>query len=325
MSIGSPIDSPYLSASWPLSGNRTSDRPVLNSVIRDSCTSPQAGAEISRRPRLASVLMGDTRPLPQQSAPGQPGQPGPRARRPRPGRLRRYLKRAAISLAAVIVVLAIAAGALWIATPSASEATQLAKALADQRGIAYPGPDVPENFSRPLVATEDHRFYSEPGVDLLAVGRVVQAKVAGGSDQGGATIEQQLAKMLYTPAQAGFGTEVKQVVLAVKLNIAYSKQQILDLYAEVAYYGHGFYGLEQASCGYFGHPAKDLTVVQGAMLAGVVNAPSVDDPINDPASAKARLEHVIARMVAVGYLSQAQGQQALKTPLGLTTGASGNC
>jgi membrane peptidoglycan carboxypeptidase len=267
--------------------------------------------------------MGNTRPLPQQSA--QPGQPGLPGRRPRRGRGRRYLKRAVISLATVLVVLALAAGVLWVITPSADEATQLAQAQARQHGIAYPGSAVPPNFARPLIATEDHRFYSEPGVDLLAVGRVVQAKVTDGSDQGGATIEQQLAKMLYTPAQAGFGTEVKQVVLAVKLNIAYSKQQILDLYAEVAYYGHGFYGLEQASCGYFGHPAKDLTVVQGAMLAGVVNAPSVDDPISDPANAKARLEHVIARMVAVGYLSQAQGQQALRTPLGLTTGASGNC
>ena len=225
----------------------------------------------------------------------------------------------------MIVVLAVAAGALWVVTPSASEATALAKALAQQRGIAYPGPDVPANFARPLIATEDHRFYSEPGVDLLAVGRVVQAKVTDGSDQGGATIEQQLAKMLYTPAQTGFNAEVKQVVLAVKLNLAYSKQQILDLYAEVAYYGHGFYGLEQASCGYFGHPAKDLTVVQGAMLAGVVNAPSIDDPISDPASARARLEHVIARMVAVGDLTEAQGQQALSTPLGLTAGISASC
>ena len=266
--------------------------------------------------------MGNTRPLPQQSAPGQPG---PQARRPRSSRRRRYLKRAAIGLGAVIAVLAIAVGALWLATPSASEATQLAKALAGQRGIPYPGPDVPENFARPLVATEDHRFYSEPGVDVLAVGRVVEAKVTNGSDQGGATIEQQLAKMLYTPAQAGFNAEVKQVVLAVKLNIAYSKQQILDLYAETAYYGHGFYGLEQASCGYFGHPAQDLTVVQGAMLAGVVNAPSVDDPVSDPGNAKARLEHVIARMVAVGYLSEAQAQQALRTPLGLTPGTSAAC
>ena len=239
--------------------------------------------------------------------------------------MRRYLKRAAISLAAVIAVLAIAAGVLWVITPSASEATKLAESLAKQRGITYPGPDVPENFARPLIATEDHRFYSEPGVDLLAVGRVLQAKVTSGTDQGGATIEQQLAKMLYTPAQAGFNAEVKQVALAVKLNIAFSKQQILDLYADVAYYGHGFYGLEQASCGYFGHPAKDLTVVQGAMLAGVVNAPSVDDPINDPANARARLEHVIARMVAVGYLSKAQGQQALRTPLGLTSGDRSSC
>jgi membrane peptidoglycan carboxypeptidase len=267
--------------------------------------------------------MGNTRPLPRQSA--QPGQPGPSGQRPRPSRRRRYLKRAAISLATVIVVLALAAGALWVATPSAGEATQLAKAQAAQHGIAYPGPGVPENFARPLIATEDHRFYSEPGVDLLAVARVVQAKVTGGSDQGGATIEQQLAKLLYTPGETGLSAEVKQVVLAVKLNIGYSKQQILDLYAEVAYYGHGLYGLEQASCGYFGHPARDLTVIQGAMLAGVVNAPSVDDPINDPVNARNRLEHVIARMVAVGYLSKAEGQRELSTPLGLTAGGSPNC
>lgn len=225
----------------------------------------------------------------------------------------------------MIAVLAIAFGFLWVATPSASQATQLAENLAHQRGIAYPGPHVPENFIRPLVATEDHRFYSEPGVDLLAVGRVVESKITGGGDQGGATIAQQLAKMLYTPSQVGFNAEVKQVVLAVKLNITYSKQQVLDMYAEVAYYGHGFYGLEQASCGYFGHPAKDLTVVQGAMLAGVVNAPSIDDPINDPGNARTRFEHVIDRMVAVGYLTGAQGQQALRTPLGLTAGTNPNC
>jgi len=267
--------------------------------------------------------MGNTRPLPQQSA--QPDQPGPPGQSPRPSRRRRYLKRAAISLATVIVVLVLVVGALWAATPSASDATQLAAAQAAQHHIAYPGPSVPENFARPLIATEDHRFYGEPGVDVLAVARVVEGKVTGSSDQGGATIEQQLAKMLYTPGEGGFKAEVKQVVLAVKLNLTYSKQQILDLYAEVAYYGHGFYGLEQASCGYFGHPARDLTVVQGAMLAGVVNAPSVDDPISDPGNARARLEHVIARMVAVGDLTAAQGKQVLGTPLGLTAGGSSTC
>jgi penicillin-binding protein 1A len=235
------------------------------------------------------------------------------------------LKRVGIAAAAVLTVLVLAAGVLWLVTPSASQAVQLARAQAEQHGIGYPGPVVPANFTRPLIATEDKRFYSEPGIDLLAVGRVVEAKLTNGTDQGGATIEQQLAKMLYTPAQTGLDAELKQVVLAVKLNVTYSKQQILDLYAEVAYYGNGYYGLEQASCGYFGHPARDLTVTQGAMLAGVVNAPSVDDPVTNPGNARARLEHVIARMVAVGYLTTAQARQALSAPLGLTGGGSGTC
>jgi len=267
--------------------------------------------------------MGKTKPLPQQPArPGHRDLPG---RRSGSSRGRRYLKRAAITLAVLLVVLIVLAGALWVVTPSASEATALAQAQAEQHGIPYPGPDAPENFVRPLVATEDHRFYSEPGVDVLAVGRVIGAQITDGTDQGGATIEQQLAKLLYTPTETGFGAEVKQVVLAFKLNIKYSKQQILNLYAEAAYYGHGYYGLEAASCGYFGHPANDLTVTQGAMLAGVVNAPSVDDPIDDPVNARTRLEHVIGRMVAVGDLTSAQGQQALNTSLGLTTGDSPNC
>jgi penicillin-binding protein 1A len=225
----------------------------------------------------------------------------------------------------VTAALILAAGTLWLVTPSASEAVQLARAQAVLHGIAYPGPAAPANFARPLIATEDKRFYSEPGIDPLAVGRVVEADVTNGSDQGGATIEQQLAKMLYTPGRTGFDAELTQVVLAVKLNVSYTKQQILDLYAEAAYYGNGYYGLEQASCGYFGHPARDLTVTQGAMLAGVVNAPSADDPVTNPGNARARLEHVIARMVAVGYLNSAQARQALSAPLGLIGGGSGSC
>jgi penicillin-binding protein 1A len=275
--------------------------------------------------------MGDTRPLPQPQAPqGPPGtQRTRRARRtrgqrPGAGRWRRIRRRAVITAAAVTAALVLAAGTLWLITPSASQAVQLARGQALRHGIAYPGPAVPANFARPLVATEDKRFYSEPGIDPLAVGRVVEADVTDGSDQGGATIEQQLAKMLYTPSRTGFDAELTQVVLAVKLNVSYTKQQILDLYAEAAYYGNGYYGLEQASCGYFGRPAPDLTVTQGALLAGVVNAPSADDPVTNPANARARLEHVIARMVAVGYLTNAQARQALSAPLGLTPGG-GDC
>jgi penicillin-binding protein 1A len=265
----------------------------------------------------ADDVPGYTRPLPEptQQTPQKP----PRRRK------RRYLKRAAITLAALGVVLALAAGVLYVVTPSAGEATTLAQQQARQHGIAYPGPNVPGNFARPLVATEDHRFYSEPGIDLFAVARVIKAKLTGGQDQGGATLEQQLAKMLYTPGQASLRAELEQVTLGVKLNNTYSKQQILRLYAEVAYYGHGYYGLQQASCGYFGRPASELTVVQGAMLAGVVNAPSIDDPINDPVNARARLTHVIDRMVAVGYLTRTQANNALDAPLGIVPRDQAGC
>jgi membrane peptidoglycan carboxypeptidase len=269
--------------------------------------------------------MGETRPLPPPEAPSGEPPTVPIAVRRRGSRARRYLKRAAITVLVLILVLLGGVAILWVETPSAGDATALARAQAAEHGIAYPGPPVPANFARPLIATEDKRFYAEPGVDLLAVGRVAWAKVSNGSDQGGATLEQQLAKMLYTPTETGPTAEVKQVMLALKLNAAYSKAQILQLYSEVAYYGHGYYGLEQASCGYFGHPAADLTVTQGAMLAGVVNAPSLDDPIDDPVSARQRLQHVIARMAAVGDLTSAQATAALAAPLGIVPRDQAGC
>jgi penicillin-binding protein 1A len=198
---------------------------------------------------------------------------------------------------AVVVLLALAGGALFVLTPSAGQATALAQAQAAGHHIAYPGPPVPQYFAQALVATEDHRFYTDPGVDPFALGRVVASRITGRTDQGGSTIDQQLA---------------------VKLNMTYSKAEILRLYAEVAYYGHGYYGLSAASCGYFGRPAADLTLVQAAMLAGVVNAPTYDDPLVYPAQARARLVHVIGRMAAVGYLTTAQEDAALKAPLGLS-------
>ena len=177
---------------------------------------------------------------------------------------------------------------------------------------------MPQYFAQALVATEDHRFYTDPGVDPLAMGRVAASWITGRKDQGGSTIDQQLAKNLYTGGHSGFTEDLEQLAMAVKLNQAYSRPQILRMYAEVAYYGHGYYGLEAASCGYFGRPPERLTLVQAAMLAGVVNAPTYDDPLVYPRQARTRLVHVIGRMAAVGYLTQAQETAALNAPLGLS-------
>ena len=255
-------------------------------------------------------------------------EPGWRPRR----RFRRFLYRFTLTMTSIVSVLVLGFGLVLVFTPSAGQATQIAARLARERHVAYPGPPAPVNFARPLVATEDHRFYSSSevgGIDVLALARATEGVATGAPDQGGSTIDLQLAKLLYigdnSPRHGTFKGDLTEVALAVKLSAMYSKAQILQLYAEVAYYGHGYYGLQAASCGYFGHPAADLTVTQGAMLAGAVNAPTVDDPISHPAQAQARLAHVIGRMVAVGDLTPEQGRAALNAPLNLTPGHSPSC
>ena len=239
----------------------------------------------------------------------------------RPMRTRRRFRiasRIAKVLLVIVALFAVAVGLLFLLTPSAGQATALVRAQARDRHITYPGPPVPAYFAQALVATEDHRFYADPGVDPLAMGRVVISWIIGREDQSGSTIDQQLAKNLYTGGHSGFTEDLEQLVMAVKLNQTYSRPQILRMYAEVAYYGHGYYGLDAASCGYFGRPPDRLTLVQAAMLAGVVNAPSYDDPLVYPGQARTRLVHVIGRMAAVGYLTQAQETAALNAPLGLS-------
>jgi membrane peptidoglycan carboxypeptidase len=234
------------------------------------------------------------------------------------GRRFRIGFRVAKVLLAIIGVFAAAVGLLFVLTPSAGQATALAQAQAREHHIAYPGPPVPQYFAQALIATEDHRFNTDPGVDPLAMARVAVSWVTGRKDQGGSTIDQQLAKNLYTGGHSGFARDIEQLAMAVKLNQTYSRAEILRMYSEVAYYGHGYYGLQAASCGYFGRMPDRLTLVQAAMLAGVVNAPSYDDPLVYPQQARSRLVHVIGRMAAVGYLTQAQQAAALNAPLGLS-------
>jgi penicillin-binding protein 1A len=217
---------------------------------------------------------------------------------------------------------ATAFGGLLVATPSASEAIHIVRAQAQGHSIEYPGPRLPPRFTEALVATEDHRFYSpiDPGIDPFAVVRVILGHALGLRDQGGSTIEQQLAKMLYTPGRSGYATvDLVQIAIAIKLNFTYTKTQILSMYAEVAYFGNGYYGLSAASLGYFGQRPEDLTWAQAAMLAGVVNAPTADNPRLHPARARAREIHVFRRLVAVGDLTKSQAEAALSRPLGLVT------
>jgi penicillin-binding protein 1A len=243
--------------------------------------------------------------------------PAPAAR-PRPRRLRRLIRRTIAVLGVLVFLGAAAFGSLLLVTPPASRAQALARAQARSHGIAYPGPPVPARFAQALVATEDHRFYQDPGIDPIAAGRVALGYLTGhGAQQGGATLTQQLAKMLYTPGGSSLASEAEQIALAVKLNFTYTKAQILQMYADVAYFGQNYYSLGAASCGYFGVPPARLTWTQAAMLAGLVQAPSAYDPLTHPALARDREQHVIGRLVATGALTAAQAKAALAQSLGL--------
>jgi membrane peptidoglycan carboxypeptidase len=254
--------------------------------------------------------------------------PGQRQRlRGRSGRrlAAKIARRVALACLALLVAGVLAFGILLLVTPSAGNARQLARAFDDKHHAAYPGVVVPYRFATALEATEDHRFNTEPGIDLFAIGRVIVGKLTGKGDEGGATLYQQLAKMLYTPGQTGLGAEAVQVAMAVKLKYAYSRPEILRLYADVAYFGHGFYGLAAASCGYFGVRPGQMSWPQAALLAGLVQAPSFDDPLVHPGNGIAREQHVMSRLVAIGALSQQSANGYLATPLRTLLRNAGGC
>jgi len=137
--------------------------------------------------------------------------------------------------------------------------------------------------------------------------------VAGGT----ATLEQQLAKNLYVARDTGISTKAQEAELAVKLDVQYSKDEVLRLYLAEVYFGHGFYGLPAAARGYFGVEPAALSWAQASLLAGLVLAPSEFDPLHDFAAARARERHVLNRLVATHVLSSAQADAAFAAPLGL--------
>ena len=244
----------------------------------------------------------------------------------RPSRRRRFrwLRRLMTLVIGLALLGAVALGGLLLVTPSAGTAQTLARSFDRSHHAPYPGPPVTPRFAAALTATEDHRFYWEPGIDPFGVARLIYGTVSGQPDQGGATLYQQLAKMLYTPGNGGFTMQATEVGVGIKLYLTYSHSQILRMYQDVAYFGHSYYGLQQASCGYFGLQPARLSWPQAAMLAGLVQAPSADDPLVHYANGRARESHVLGRLATVGTLTPAQASAAWHQPLHLVPGG-GHC
>ncbi len=184
--------------------------------------------------------------------------------------------------------------------------------------------DVPVPVRDAVLAAEDRNFYHEPGVSVRGIGRALLANVVGGGiKQGGSTITQQYAKNAYLGQQRTFTRKIKEVVLAVKLSRKYSKDQLLEFYLNTIYFGRGSYGIEAASQAYFAKPVKQLGPAEGAVLAGLIRAPSYLDPRVNPQAARTRWTEVVDQMVKDKALTGAQ-RQALAYPTTVKTrGAAG--
>jgi penicillin-binding protein 1A len=169
-----------------------------------------------------------------------------------------------------------------------------------------------------IVDTEDSRFYSNNGIDYIGIMRALKSDVsAGGIAQGASTIEQQLIRNLYLTPQQSLSRKLTEACLAVQLDKQWSKDRILDTYLNDIYFGQEAYGIEAAAHTFFGVHAKDLTLEQAALLAGLPQAPSAYDPLNRPDAAKARRAEVLRAMLRAGDISRARYRRAVHAALGL--------
>lgn len=205
---------------------------------------------------------------------------------------------------------AIAASAVFMLSPAVDDVEQRIGVLSASRGAPDRDIPTPPRFASALIATEDSRFLSHHGLDVLGLGRVASAVFGSQGDPGGSTLDQQLAKLVYFDGVASAGVQVEEVALGVKLDHAFSKAQIMEMYSQSAYFGHGYYGLYAASCGYFGRVPASMDWAQATLLAGLVQAPSAYEPHSHPELARERQAHVLTRLTLSGELSDRQASLA---------------
>lgn len=170
---------------------------------------------------------------------------------------------------------------------------------------------VPSYYTNAIIAVEDHRFKDHGAIDLISIGRAIISNLqAGELNEGGSTITQQVAKNLYFITEDDvISRKIAEIFVAIDLEKQYAKDDIVEFYMNTIYFGEGYYGIREASNGYYKKEPKDLTLYEATLLAGVPNAPSVYAPTINPDLAKSRQGKVIRSMVEYGYLSQEEAKQ----------------
>lgn len=163
--------------------------------------------------------------------------------------------------------------------------------------------ELPENYINAVIAIEDHRFKTHSGIDIIALGRAMLRNIQNFDFvEGGSTITQQVAKNLYFTQDKEITRKIAELFVALNLEKNYSKEKILELYVNTNYFGSGYYGIKEASQGYFNKTPNELTLEECALLAGIPNAPSIYSLNANPDLAHERAEQVMDAMKEHGYL-----------------------
>lgn len=185
----------------------------------------------------------------------------------------------------------------------------------DTGGAAVKIASLPPYLPKAFIAIEDRRFYAHWGIDPFGIVRALCHNfVAVGPVQGGSTLTQQLAKNLFLTQERTVSRKIQEAILALWLEHKYTKNQILELYLNRVYFGSGAYGVEAAARKYFGHGARQVTLAEAAILAGLMKAPTRLAPNRNPEDAQERAEQVIKAMVEQGFITDAMARLALAHP-----------
>ncbi|GJL60106.1 MAG: penicillin-binding protein [Nitrospirales bacterium] len=180
-----------------------------------------------------------------------------------------------------------------------------------ERRLYTPIDKIPKAFTQAVIATEDSRFFDHPGLDIVGIGRAAWTNLKkGGRFQGASTITQQLARALFLSPERTYQRKIKELILAVKMEWVLTKEQILEMYLNQIYFGHGAYGVAAATLTYFDKNVSDLSLPESAFLAGLPKAPNTYSPYRNPDLAKSRKELVLGRMVEAGYITSEEAQAA---------------
>jgi penicillin-binding protein 1A len=193
---------------------------------------------------------------------------------------------------------------------------QLISEYGSKRRIPIPLAQVPQSLIQAVLAVEDTRFYDHPGVDFISLVRAAKAVLTSGKKvQGASTITMQVARNFFLSRKKTYARKIKEILLALKIDKAFSKDKILELYLNKVYFGNRAYGVAVAAQVYYGKKLKELTLSQMAMLAGLPQAPSRNNPLRRPMAALKRRNHVLERMLEVKFIHQAAYEQAIRAPV----------